>query len=129
MRRRGIILTSLVVLITTYAAMWAYQHKHRERLFYKHAFSQMEKGGDSVPMITLAMDDGGSAKVILEHACCSGAGFNAVAVRTSDGEEYTSKKNYCGLQGFDHSVTRDDLKNLASFKAFLADQGCSLRQD
>ena len=124
MKRNLLVAASLLVaLIVAYAGVWAYKHKHRERLFYEQAFNQMRAGGDAIPMITIDLDDGGSAKVILEHSCCSGAGFDAVAVRTSDGKEYRSNKNYCGLMGFDFSVHGDAMKDMAHFKAFIKAEG------
>ncbi len=116
-------LIALLALIVSYAGMWVYKSKHRERVFFEQAFTQMESGGESMSMITIDLKNGESASVILEHSCCSGAGFDAVAVRTSDGNEYKSTKNYCGLEGFYGSLSDVAMKDLNGFKAFLADEG------
>ena len=61
--------------------------------------------------------------MILEHACCTGAGFDAVAIRTSDGEEFISKQNYCGIEGFNGELKEEATKDLPHFKAFLTARG------
>jgi hypothetical protein len=73
--------------------------------------------------ITLAFEDGGSASVILEHSCCTGAGFDAVAIRTSDGQEYVADKNYCGIEGFRSELNTDSIKSLSMFSKYLEESG------
>jgi hypothetical protein len=91
-------------------------------------FLQLEKGSGSEPMTTIKLDSGELVSVILEHACCSGAGFDAVAIRTSDGQEFSAKKNYCGLEGFSQELGADADKDLKYFSEFLMSQGYQKRQ-
>lgn len=116
---------SVVLFVAAAVTVGALIHKHlnRERIFYDEAFKQLRDGRRDNPMITIDFDSGGSASVILEHACCSGAGFDAVAIRTSDGQEFVATKNYCGLEGFNESLKDDATKDLRHFTAFLAAQG------
>ena len=113
----------LFVVVAMAAGILIHRHMNREQIFYEQAFEQLRDGRRDNPMITLDFEGGGSASVILEHACCSGAGFDAVAIRTSDGQEFVADKNYCGLEGFRFDLNADSTKNLASFTAFLEQRG------
>ena len=97
---RFLFLGSFLLVVST-AVILGYGQVSRERNFYDQAFEQLRGGKNSSPMTTTHFEKGGSASVILEHSCCSGAGFDAVAVRTSDGQEFVSSNNYCGLEGFE----------------------------
>ena len=116
---------SAIILLVLLAALGAGVHRRvvREERFLQNAFRQLEGGGGTEPRDDIALESGASVSVILEHGCCSGAGFDAVAVRTSDGQEFFAKKNYCGLQGFRMSLSDDSTKDLARFTAFLRNQG------
>lgn len=59
----------------------------------------------------------------LEHDCCTGAGFDAVAIRTSDGREFTGDKNFCGLEGFYSGLEPGATESVDSFSAFLEHTG------
>src|SRR5690606_26245200 len=96
---------------------------NRERIFYEQAFEQLRGGRRDNPMITLDFEECGSASVILEHSCCSGAGFDAAAIRTSDGQQFVADKNYCGLEGFRFDLDADSTKNTSMFTAFLEQRG------
>lgn len=78
-------------------------------------------------MVTIDLGTGATASVILEHACCSGAGFDAVAIRTSDGQEFTASKNYCGLEGFYSDLDPNATQSLDAFTAYLVQRGYSKR--
>ncbi len=119
---RKILWTITAVILAT-AGFVAYRYANRERLFLDHAFVQLQGGRGSEPMGNIKLHSGESAAVILEHDCCTGAGFDAVAIRTSDGREFVGKKNYCGLEGFRHALEGDATKDLPHFTAFLGDQG------
>jgi len=123
--KRIFISLSVGFFVVGAAAVGILIHKHmnRVRIFYEQAFEQMRDGRRDNPMITLDFEEGGSASVILEHACCSGAGFDAVAIRTSEGQEFVADKNYCGLEGFRFDLDADSTKNLSMFTAFLKQRG------
>jgi hypothetical protein len=111
------------LLIVSAAIILGYRHVSRERNFYDQAFEQLRGGNQSSPVAMIEFEEGGSASVILEHSCCSGAGFDAVAVRTSDGQEFVSNNNYCGLEGFDWGSR----KSVGTFSAFLEQNGYKRR--
>ena len=100
-----------------------YNHANRERLFLDDAFVQLRGGGGCESVTTIQLESGDSAAVILEHDCCSGAGFDAVAIRTSDGREFSGTRSYCGLEGFSHELSAEAVKDLASFTTFLSAHG------
>lgn len=121
MKRKILWTIAAMILATVGGAL--YNYSNRERLFLDHAFAQLSSGRGSQPVAEIKLKSGDSAAVILEHDCCSGAGFDAVAIRTSDGQEFFAKKNYCGLEGFSHELEADADKDLAHFTSFLSAQG------
>jgi hypothetical protein len=118
---------SFLAVIVSVIGILIFKQMHQKRIFYEQAFEQMRDGRGDNPMITLAFEDGGSASVILEHSCCTGAGFDAVAIRTSDGQEYVADKNYCGIAGFQSELNTDSIKSLSMFSAFLEERGYGKR--
>jgi hypothetical protein len=67
-------------------------------------------GSDHAMICTLPSGDWYAVR--LEHACCTGAGFDAVMIKDSQGQFYTAEKNYCGYEGFQHGDTVKDLSEL-----------------
>lgn len=120
--KRNILWTMAAMIIATLGVA-LYYYSNRERLFMDNAFVQLRGGKGNAPVAVIKLDSGDSASVILEHSCCSGAGFDAVAIRTSGGQEFYSKKNYCGLEGFYSELNTDAVKDLTTFKAFLSTKG------
>lgn len=104
-----------------------YIHGDRERSFFGNAFVQLAGGRGNEPVADIKLGSGDSAAVILEHDCCSGAGFDAVAIRTSDGDEFYAKRNYCGLEGFYAALEAGATKDLNRFKEFLYSNGYQKR--
>jgi len=125
MKRKLLLIIATIICATV--GVTIYNFANRERMFYDRAFLQLEKGIGSEPMTTIKLDSGELVSVILEHACCSGAGFDAVAIRTSDGQEFSAKKNYCGLEGFSQGLGPDADKDLQHFSEFLVSQGYQKR--
>lgn len=117
------ILFAIAAMIIATIGVLIYKHGNREHQFLDHAFVQLSGGRGSEPVTEIDLKSGDSAAVILEHDCCSGAGFDAVAVRTSDGQEFFSKKNYCGIEGFYGALEEDAVKDLPHFTAFIIAQG------
>ncbi len=122
MMKRKVLLT-LAVVILAMAGIMLNHYGNREQRFIDHAFVQLNGGGGSEPVAEIKLDSGDSAAVILEHSCCSGAGFDAVAIRLSDDTEFYAKKNYCGIEGFYGELGTDSIKDLGRFKQFLISQG------
>jgi hypothetical protein len=123
--KRIILLLTLIGFVgaATTIGVMIHNYQNREQIFYDQAFKQLNDGKRSRPMITIDFDTGDSASVILEHACCSGAGFDAVAIRTSGGLEFIANKNYCGLEGFYSDLEPDATKNIGTFTSFLERRG------
>jgi hypothetical protein len=100
-----------------------YGHIRRPYQFIDQAFEQMRGKGGSEHSETYRLDSGESFTVILEHSCCSGAGFDAVAIRTSAGDEFSALKNYCGIEGFSGYSIASKMKTLVRLKSYLKAQG------
>lgn len=63
--------------------------------------------------------DGGWVSIVMEHDCCTGAGFNATLYVTSGGDSFLDMKTcYCGSRPLAEEISR---YSRASPKAFLAD--------
>jgi len=122
MMKRKILLIVAAVIIAMAGGL-LHLHGNRERKFLDHAFVQLRGGAGSEPVAEIQLDSGDSAAVILEHDCCSGEGFDAVAIRISDGDEFYATKNYCGIEGFYGALEADATKDLNRFKGFLTAQG------
>lgn len=121
MKQKILWLAAAIILVASSTGY--YQYGNRERQFLNRAFIQLRGGVGSEPVADIKLESGETASVILEHDCCSGAGFDAVAIRTSDGAEFYAKKNYCGHEGFYPTVKGDAAKDLNGFKSFLVAQG------
>ncbi len=64
-------------------------------------------------------DDGGWVSVVMEHECCTGAGFNATLYVTSAGDSFLDTKTcYCGSMPLAEAISS---YSRASPDAFLAD--------
>ena len=99
-----------------------YRHSTRTDRFLKNAFIQLSGDGGTETVRSIPIDTGDSFSIILEHSCCSGAGFDAVAIRTSSGAEYESTNAYCGMQDFVFEFP-STFKTLADLDAFLLANG------
>jgi hypothetical protein len=122
--KRRLIIGLCFVSIVALAAIYFYpDNNDRDRKFIDQAFVQLNGGVGDEHIRTIELESGEGFQVILEHACCSGAGFDAVAIKTSDGVEYCSNNNYCGLEGFYHEVMSHESKNLEQFKSYLESSG------
>jgi hypothetical protein len=117
------ILWMLAIAVSATLSVTFYRHATCERRFIHHAFDQLRSGRGSEPATNVRLKSGASATVILEHACCSGAGFDAVAIRTSDGQEFSARKNYCGLEGFQLALKDSAMEDMPQFTAFLRAEG------
>lgn len=120
--KRKILLAVVAVMLVAAGYMYGL-HGSRERRFFDQAFVQLEGGGGSEPVTMIALASGDSAAVILEHDCCNGGGFDAVAIRISDGEEFLAVRNYCGIEGFYGALEADAIRDPGRFKAFLKAEG------
>ena len=81
------------------------------------------KEGGTVVM----MDDGTWVAVVMEHACCTGAGFNATLYRTSRGALYLdSDSSYCGFFPLREELLTHACPNTAAFLESVKSGGKNL---
>ena len=127
--RRALVIIPISFLVIIGWFSWSLSN--REDRFLEDAFVQLRGGDGNEHVETVEFDSGGSATVILEHACCSGAGFDLVAIRTSGGLELVSKENFCGLEGFSGEVFyrngRGKHENLEELVADLKARGFTIK--
>ena len=123
MRRRTIaILVPTTALVL--AASWPFLRMiGRSDRFLSNATEILARGEDHPGIVDIKLAGTGSFKALVEHSCCSGAGFDAVALQTSDGAIYHSRNNYCGNEGFYYAMTESEHENLADLDAFLLANG------
>lgn len=95
----------------------------RDERFLSNAFAQFDGLGGTEWVETIKFPSGESMSVILEHSCCSGAGFDAVAIRTSTGIDYQGAKPYCTIQGFVFTMDDHAFVGLDKALAFLKSEG------
>ena len=114
-----ILIASLGIFIT--------RESTRAQRFLRSAFAQFEGLGGAERVETIKFPSGESLSVILEHSCCSGAGFDAVAIRTSTGIDYEGAKRYCGLEGFVFTLNDHAFVSLDKALAFLESEGYTKR--
>ncbi len=109
------------------ALLWG--HRTRADRFLRAAFSQLRGGPGHGNVKVVKLESGETASVILEHSCCVGAGFDAVAIRMSDGREFAVKINYCGIEGFYGEVVSKASKNLEGLATLLESNGYKLQRE
>lgn len=86
--------------------------------------SEILRSGESHPgIVEITIGNGGSFRALLEHSCCSGAGFDAVALQSSTGITYHSRNNYCGEEGFHHEMSARIYQSFADLDTFLLANG------
>jgi len=117
-----ILLITLILLGGTVCFV-VYDHGQQVPRFYKNARKllqplsgsyenvKMGRSHDDPPMI-IRLASGEWYAVVLEHDCCSGAGFDAVMIKDSSGSIYTAEKNYCGYEGFHIDESPKDVESL-----------------
>ncbi|MEP2776438.1 MAG: hypothetical protein ABJM75_13300 [Luteolibacter sp.] len=123
MRSRTIAILVLAIAIV-FSASWPFLKLiGRSDRFLSDATEMLTDGEPHPGVVEIDLADNESFRALIEHSCCSGAGFNAVALRTSDGTIYHSRNNYCGEEGFYAEMTETELKSLADLDDFLLANG------
>lgn len=68
------------------------------------------------PLYLLSFPSGEWVAVAMEHACCSGAGFNATIFYDSSGATYIdTTHSFCGVEGSGEELGRAGVDSLATF--------------
>lgn len=85
------------------------------------------KGNKEGGMV-LRMADGSWVAVVMEHKCCTGAGFNATVYVMSDGRAFVDEDTcYCGRTDLDWSLEVYELRDGESFLEQVRERGIDLR--
>jgi len=123
MKRRTIVILA-VTSTTAVAFSWPFIRAiGRADRFLDEATTVLATGRDHPGVIEIELKAGGSFRAILEHSCCSGAGFAAVALQTSNAAVYHSRNNYCGEEGFYAAMSESDFGSLSDLDAYLLSNG------
>lgn len=106
------------------AAGWPYLRTFgRTERFLAQATEILSNGAPHPGVVEFKLNGAESFKALLEHSCCTGAGFDAVALRTSEGTIYHSRKNYCGEEGFHAVMDEIELESLVDLDSYLLANG------
>ncbi|MEC5127593.1 hypothetical protein VSU19_12575 [Verrucomicrobiales bacterium BCK34] len=123
MKSRTIVIFVLTITIVTVACWPFLRMLGRSERFLSDATEILADGEPHPDIVEIDLTGNGSFRALIEHSCCSGAGFDAVALQTSDGKVYHSRNNYCSEEGFYAEMTRTDLESLADLDKFLLANG------
>jgi hypothetical protein len=70
------------------------------------------------------LSDGTWVAVVMEHACCTGAGFNATLYVTSAGRAYLDSDScYCGFTELGEELSASDKKSIEAFLTSIKSGG------
>lgn len=123
MKRRNIAILTMT-LVAIFAVPW---HliilKSRADRFLNEATTILSTGSEHPGIMKISLKSGDSFRALLEHGCCSGAGFDAVAIETSDGSRFHSRNNYCGEEGFHVIMTEHEFESLPELEKYLLENG------
>ncbi|WFB34963.1 hypothetical protein P3T73_12420 [Kiritimatiellota bacterium B12222] len=124
---KALLLSSgMVCLSISIGVVW---NKTRADRFMNRAILTLSAKPESEDIEKIALPSGEHYFVLLEHACCTGAGFDAVVIRDSNGSIYTAKQNYCGIEGFYGELASKNLLNLSELGTFLRQEGYKLKSE
>ncbi len=83
------------------------------------ALRSNKEGGEAVMMA-----DGSWVAVVMEHACCTGAGFDATLYVTSTGEVYLDPESrYCGWLPLGGEIYAYPKRDIAEFLSAVSSSG------
>ena len=78
-----------------------------------------KEGGEAVMMA-----DGSWLAIVMEHSCCTGAGFNATLYVASTGETYLDPEScYCGWTPLGDEIYGYPMNSIADFLAAVRSSG------
>jgi hypothetical protein len=121
MKKILFIASPLVVLGIAFA--WPHISPISTESELENAFTKLRGGDYDKEYQYRSLPGGEYFTFIVQHSCCSGNGrFDAVAIRTSLGVEYSSTNNYCGYEGF-HSEIAGKPRNLDELDKILLQNG------
>lgn len=123
MKRRTLAILTMT-LVAVIAVPWHLIILSRKAdRFLNEATTILSTGSEHPGIVKISLKSGDSFRALLEHSCCSGAGFDAVAIQTSDGSIYHSRNNYCGEEGFHAAMTEREFGSLPELENYLLENG------
>ncbi len=123
MKRRTIAILVLIFVVALVARWpWIRMIGKADR-FLDEATTILGTGSEHPGIVKITLKSGDSFRALLEHSCCSGGGFAAVAIQTSDGSVYHSRNNYCGEEGFYAVMTEREFGSLPELENYLLENG------
>lgn len=123
MKRRTIAILTLT-LAAALAISWPFiRMVGRADRFIKEGTRILGTGEDHPGIVEIRLKSGDSFRALIEHSCCTGAGFDAVVLQSSDGSLYRSRNNYCGEEGFHAALTESKIGSLPELESYLLAHG------
>jgi len=114
-----------VVMIAGIVSIWAYDtfslHQKKERFIEEslEIFQRMHSKEDAEKyknVYVVMLNDSNWVAFRMNHACCSGDGFDVVIAKDSLGKLWIDrKKNFCGYEGLAASLRQLNTQTLATF--------------
>lgn len=117
------LISILVPALLILAAGWHFMGVGRASRFLSGATATLSLGTDDPGILEIRLESGDSFRALLEHVCCNGAGFSAVALQSSDGSVYHSRNNYCGEEGFYGEMSGTGIGSLPDLEKYLLANG------
>lgn len=123
MKRRTIAIFAVTSVVMLAVPWHRFILNWRANQFLNEATVILSTGGEDPGIMKISLKSGDSFRALLEHGCCSGAGFDAVAIQTSDGSLFHSRNNYCGAESFFFEMTEHQFESLPALEKYLLENG------
>lgn len=123
MKRRTIAIFAVTSVVMLAVPWHRFILNWRANRFLNEASVILSTGGEDPGIMKISLKSGDSFRALLEHGCCSGAGFDAVAIQTSDGSLFHSRNNYCGAESFFFEMTEHQFESLPALEKYLLENG------
>jgi|APTNR8051073442_1049403.scaffolds.fasta_scaffold19590_4 hypothetical protein len=123
MKRRTITILTVISVVMLAVPWHRIILNWRANRFLSEATVILSTGSEDPGIMKIGLKSGDSFRALLEHGCCSGAGFDAVAIQTSDGALFHSRNNYCGAESFFFEMTEHEFESLPALEKYLLENG------
>ncbi len=100
--------------------------------FIRESIAEMRRYNDplQVPGVVYKrrFADGSAIAICMEHACCSGRGYNATVIYDSEGKVFVNTERiFCGYEELSYDMSAVPAKSLAEFYTGLRDMSLKPR--
>lgn len=123
MKRRTIAIFAVTTLVMLAVPWHRFILNWKANRFLNEATVILSTGREDPGIMKISLKSGDSFRALLEHGCCSGAGFDAVAIQTSDGALFHSRNNYCGAESFFFEMTEHEFESFPALEKYLLENG------